>query len=121
MSGRRWTVFVLTCVALVTCRPDDQRTDTVDVDAARGEMTAEVVAHLDSGNVAFRVDDYAGARRHFRVVVELDPESAPGWFGLYMAEQAVGNVEAADAAFRRAQDIAPGASLIHPTAEDSLR
>jgi tetratricopeptide (TPR) repeat protein len=99
------------------CRPDDQRTESVNPEAgreSRQEFPPEVVAQLDSGNAAYEGGDFAEARRHYREAVRLDPEATPAWFGVYMAEKALGNDEAADSALRRVQSRAPGASLVHP-------
>ncbi|HSR43480.1 MAG TPA: tetratricopeptide repeat protein [Longimicrobiales bacterium] len=115
-------VLSVAALTLVACRPDDQRTETIDPRAqeTRGEMAAEAVVQLDSGNVAYRADDFEAALRHYRRVVELEPEQASGWFGLAMANSSLGNAAAADSAFQRAQELAPGASLVHPTPEDTL-
>ncbi|MDX1495135.1 MAG: hypothetical protein R3253_13790 [Longimicrobiales bacterium] len=102
------------------CRPDDQRTDSVDPVAARQERESwdpVMVAQLDSGNAAVRADDFEAAQRHFVRVTEMAPDVAAGWFGLYLAEQGLGNQEAAAEALRRTREIASGATLIHPEEE----
>jgi hypothetical protein len=38
-----------------------------------------------------------------------------------MAQRELGDAAAADSAMARAQALAPGASLIHPTARDTVR
>ena len=109
--------------AASACRPDDQRTDTLDPHEgmqAREEMAPAVVAQLDSGTAAFRSDDFEGALRHYTRVTGLDPENGPGWFGVYMAEQALGRPEAAQAALERARGVVPGATLLHPSPGDTL-
>jgi hypothetical protein len=63
------------------------------------------------------VDSFDVAREHFLAVTELEPELAVGWFGLYMAERGLGDLEAAEAALARVRDIAAGASLVHPDDE----
>ena len=113
------------CIAhmVFACRPDDQRTDTLDpreAMQARAEMSPAVVAQLDSGTAAFRAGDYEGALGHYTRVTELDPVNAPGWFGVYMAEQALGRPEAAAAALDRARGVVPGATLLHPAPGDTL-
>ena len=124
MSARRLTVLALILAAGISCRPDDQRTDTIDPQEAlqeRENLPPELVAHLDSGSLLYREDDFEGALEHYRMVTELDENVAAGWFGVYMAEQALGNEEAAREALERAQSVAPGATLIHPTSEDTVR
>lgn len=116
------TVAVALAAALA-CRPDDQRTDTLDPHEgmqARVEMAPAVVAQLDSGTAAFRADDFAQALRHYTRVTELDAENGPGWFGVYMTEQALGRPEAAQAALERARGVVPGATLLHPEPDDTL-
>jgi uncharacterized membrane-anchored protein len=110
----------LAVAACLGCRPDDQRTDTADPTVGqqlRSSWSPEVVAHVDAGNAAIRADSFDLAKEHFEAVIELEPELAVGWFGLYMSEQGRGDAEAAAAALERAQEIQAGASLIHPQNE----
>ena len=103
------------------CRPDDQPTRSIDPDAAertRAELPAELVAHLDSGSAAYRADDFEAAREQYRAAVAMDSSVTAAWFGVYMAERALGNAEAAEEALKRAQDLAPGASLIHGSEDE---
>lgn len=116
MSRRAMVVLALVALSVTGCRPDDQRTDSVDPAAAaqeRANWDPAMTAQLDSGNAAIRADAFAEARRHFLAVTDMAPDVAAGWFGLYLAEEGLGNTEAAAAAFERAQDIQSGASLIH--------
>jgi uncharacterized membrane-anchored protein len=118
--GRRTILALSVITALAACRPDDQRTDSVDpADALQERATwaPEMVEHLDAGNAAIRADSFDVAREHFMVVTEMAPDVAAGWFGLYLAEKGRGDDEAASAALERAQSIASGASLIHPEGE----
>ncbi|MDH5588960.1 MAG: hypothetical protein OEZ65_10840 [Gemmatimonadota bacterium] len=124
MSTRLTMTSVLALAVLAGCRPDDQRTETFDpAEAAqhRENFSPEVVAHLDSGSASYRRDDFADARDHYRAATEIDPEIAAAWFGVYMAEHALGNDEAAAEALRRAQSLVPGATLMKPSGADSIR
>lgn len=124
MSASRAMMVLLSLVAVASCRPEDQRTDSIDLEEAlraRESLAPEVVAHLDSGSAAFRVDDYERARDHYLMAVELNPDAAAAWFGVYMAEKALGNEEAAAEALERAQDVQPGATLLHPSEADTIR
>ncbi|HSM62028.1 MAG TPA: tetratricopeptide repeat protein [Longimicrobiales bacterium] len=124
MSANRGLVLVLAVAAAVSCRPDDQRTETMDPQEAiqkREDLDPRVVHHLDSGSVLFRNDDHQGALREYRAATEIDPNAAAAWFGVYMAEHALGNEEAAQEALQRARSTVPGATLIHPTRGDTLR
>jgi hypothetical protein len=119
----RITWLACAIVMALGCRPDDQRTDTLDPHEgmqARELMAPEVVAQLDSGSAAFRADDFEAALRHYARVTELDPEVGAGWFGVYMAEQALGRAEAAGAALAHARGVVPGATLLHGAPGDSL-
>ena len=104
--------------ALTGCKPDDQETGSVgrkDVREARAKLPDAVRMHVDSGNSAYRSKDYQRALQHYRAAIAIDDDQAAPWFGVYMAERAMGNGEAAAAALKRAQKVAPGASLIQPT------
>jgi tetratricopeptide (TPR) repeat protein len=118
MTGRgaRIAVLFVTWV-LAACGAEDQRTDTVTGESFRqaaARMGPEVQAQLDSGNAAIREEDPETALRHYRRAVEIDDGVAAAWFGVYMAELARGNGEAAAEALERARRAAPGASLIEP-------
>ncbi len=109
----------LSVLVLAGCRGagDDQETGSISADQVRNErsdLPTAVVAALDSGNAAYRANDYQAALQQYRKVVELEHDLAAGWFGVYMAQLALGNTEAADSAMNVAQQLAPGASLIHP-------
>lgn len=120
MKGRL-LILVIVLGAGTACRPDDQRTGSVDPDALRAELDFTLVGQLDSGNVAYRAGDFEAALRYYRRVTELDPETAAGWFGIYMTERARGNAEAAARALEEARAAAPGASLLRPESEDTIR
>lgn len=96
--------------------PEDQATGSIDSAAweqARN-LPPGVREALDSGNVAFREDRYDDARTFYLRATELGPQESAGWFGLSMVERQLGNIEAAEAAMQRVQELAPGASLVHP-------
>ena len=111
-------LLVIGLLLLSACKPDDQRTDTIDaedVKEARAHISPRLVTHLDSGNAAFKARDYQRAKLHYEAVTKIDKDAAAGWFGIYMSELALGDTAAAKAALERAQKHAPGATLIHPT------
>lgn len=112
------TGLVAAAIVLAACSPpEDQETGSIgdsDVRQAREDLPAELVSALDSGSAAYRRGDYQDALGHYREAVEIDDDVAAGWFGVYMAQLALGNPEAADSAMTRVQDLAPGASLVHP-------
>lgn len=114
---RRFAPIALLALGLAACPPDDQRTETLDPTTAGQAIQGDARAQLDSGNAAFRADDYEGAIRHFARVTELAPGEATGWFGLFMAYEAMGDKAAADSVLAIARSKAPGASLIRDTIE----
>lgn len=118
MPARRW-IWAMGWVFLVgtACMPDDQRTDSVDPSSAGRELPAEAMAQLDSGNVAYREGEFQRALEHYLRVTEMAPDDATGWFGIYMAQEALGNAAAADSAIAEARKRNPGASLIRDTLE----
>jgi tetratricopeptide (TPR) repeat protein len=112
---------LLVPLLLAACdRPDDQRTGTIgerEVREARAQLDPAVTAELDSGNAAYRERDYQRALEHYQAAVQMNEELAAGWFGIYMAQLALGNAEAAEAAMEQARIRAPGATMMHPDAD----
>jgi tetratricopeptide (TPR) repeat protein len=108
---------VLVLGASPGCTPDEQRTDTLDVERAlqrRDAFPPAGLEELDAGNEAFGQEDYETALAHYRTATEIMPDNAASWFGISMAAQALGMTELADSAMVEAQALAPGASLLHP-------
>jgi len=118
MKTCSWQLLTIALAATtLACRPADQRTDSLDPEHGvldRARMAPEVVAHLDSGSQAFREDDFEVALMHYTSVTELDPDVGAGWFGVYMAQRELGELEAAEIALERARSLMPGATLMHP-------
>lgn len=114
-------VLLATAIIVVSgCRPDDQRTDSIDpVASGRAELSTETLAQIDSGNAAFRRGDFEAAVVAFGGATSSAPDDPTGWFGLYMAHQELGNDAAADSAISRARSLAPGASLIRIPADSA--
>lgn len=114
----RPTVAIAVALAMAACgAPNDQETGSIDsqeVRRARADLDPDLVEALDSGNAAYRRGDYDEALDYYHQAVDVDDKVPAGWFGVYMAEAALGHPEAADSAMARAQELAPGASLIHP-------
>ena len=107
----------LVCLAGGGCKPDDQKTESVseeEMQEAREKMPEAMRAHVDSGNKYYRAKDYQRALDHYRAATAIEDDQVAPWFGIYMTQLALGNAAAADAALKRAQKVAPGASLIHP-------
>lgn len=105
---------LLTSLGLAACAPDDQTTSTADMDAVAERLGPALMARVDSANEAFSADDFETASRLYRSIAEDAPDESVGWFGIFMAERALGNAAAADSALERARRAAPGASLLRP-------
>jgi tetratricopeptide (TPR) repeat protein len=123
----RMIVAALLCVAAFTgCRSepaDDQRTDTVTprtMEQARAGWPDGLAELIDSANAAYSAADYDEANLLYRRAAELAPNVTAGWFGIYMAEHARGNIAAADSAMMRARALTPEASLLHGAPDDTL-
>ena len=110
-------VAVIAALLVACTPPDDQETGSIsgdEVREARTNLPEAFVEVLDSGNAAYRRGDYQDALAYYEEAVDMEADIPAGWFGIYMAQQALGNPEAADSALVHARDLAPGASLIHP-------
>lgn len=110
-------VALLVGVVGAACRGDDQRTESVTPDVVRGAravLDPAVVAQLDSGNAAMRAGDPSAALARYRRAVDLDESVTAAWFGVYMAADALGLEDEAEAALERARALEPRASLLDP-------
>lgn len=98
------------------CVPDDQETRTLNPEGqgTRAQLAPEVVEALDSGTQAFRDHRFDDALEFYRSAAELAPEEPGGWFGVSIAQRALGNMEAAESAMVKVRDLAPGATILHP-------
>ncbi len=124
MIRSRNLLVTLALIALSACRPDAEGTDALDPEHVledRESVSPEVTAHVDSGSVAFRNDDFYGALMHYESATELAPDFGAAWFGVYMVERARGNAEAAEEALAHAQKVMPDATLIQPESADTTR
>lgn len=116
---RTRAVLLLTALAVAGCGRKEQP-GTPATTAGTGTMTETprvelgTSAQLDSGNTAFRAKDYQGALAHYRKATEREPALAAGWFGLYMAQSALGDKAGADSSMRKVQALAPGTMGAHP-------
>lgn len=102
--------------------PQQRRSLGSEAPAERPGLEPATAARIDSGNAAYRAGDYEEARRLFRAAVEAQSDVRAAWFGVYMAERALGNEDSAAAALERSGDLPhPGGSLHGPPdAEDSV-
>lgn len=120
MRTTRDLAFVLLLVGTAACGAEPEPPPQAPAEAPavvveeRAGLSEEFLAVLDSGSEAFRADDYQASLAHYTRATELDPEVAAGWFGVYMAQQALGNAEAAAEALARARELDAGADMTHP-------
>lgn len=117
MKRTRAALLLAALAALGCGRKEPPENASVNVappmaQAPRVEIGAS--AELDSGNVAYRAKDFRAALAHYRTATERQPTLAAAWFGLYMAQSAVGDKAAADSALRRVQALEPGLVGAHP-------
>ena len=113
----------LALVALAACGPADSGSDTDGgrrPQPSRDELPPGLAALLDSGTVAYRAGDDEAARRHYRAAADQAPEVASTWFGVYLAESALGNNAAADSALARFRELGGAADMHHTPHGDSI-
>lgn len=111
-------------LATTACRPKEQKAETISTQEAieaRESLPPEVRAQLDSGNAAYGSGDHKAALAYYTKAKDLKNDAAAAWFGIYMAQNALGDEAAAKEALAHAQKLSPGATLIHPTATDTAR
>src|SRR5690554_366966 len=87
-----------------------------DVDRARVDWPAGLSETMDRANLAYREGRYDEAADLFREAADAHPDIGSAWFGLYMAEHARGNMQAADSALARAESLTPGLNRSHAEA-----
>ena len=83
----------------------------------RANWPHELEVQVDSANLEFMNGDIAAAAERYRTLTEEYPDIGTVWFGLYMAENALGNEEAAEAALVKVEELAPGLAPAHEAAE----
>jgi tetratricopeptide (TPR) repeat protein len=85
----------------------------------RASWPAELAAAVDSGNAAYADERYQESAEIFGRLTGEYPDIGVVYFGLYMAENALGNEEAAQAALAEAEARSPGLGRMHEAATDS--
>lgn len=109
-------VLAISAALLATgCVPEDQRTGSIDEEtwaAVEAAYTPAVKAQIDSANVAYKAADYPVALIHYERALAMEDDVPAAWFGVYMAQHAMGNMEEANQALERARALLPGASLL---------
>ena len=118
-------IAILSLLSLGACRPAEPE-GAADAMPERGAVVPapatyppDVAAQIDSGNAAYSAGEFADALRHYRLAAEAGPAISATWFGVYMANHALGNLEAADSALAKARAQAPGETASRPPPPDS--
>ncbi len=108
---------------LVGCKKDEAPKQPLGASqmTTAPKLAPAAQAQLDSGNTAYRAKDYQTALKHYQQAVKDAPHTPASWFGVYMAESALGDTVAADSAMRKARALAPGATLVHPASGDTTK
>ena len=90
-------------VTLGACGPSSREESAVAIDPDGSGLPIALLTRMDSAAEAFTAGDAATAQRLYRGVTDAVPDLAAAWFGLYLAERALGNAAAADTALARAK------------------
>ena len=122
MGYRKW-IAVVAVLAVAACSEEEGRRVPLGQDTAqsadrRASWPAELTARVDSANAAIANDEPAAAAEIYRELAQEYPEIGTVWFGLYMAERALGNEDAAQQALDRAGGLS-GAAPMHGTGGDT--
>jgi len=83
--------------------------------SAPTELAPLTQALLDSGNTAFRLQQFDQALAFYAKASAAQPSHAAPWFGTYMVGQATKNAALSDSALRMVRERAPGMQA-HPGA-----
>ncbi|NIP79233.1 MAG: hypothetical protein GWM90_08500 [Gemmatimonadetes bacterium] len=123
MQTRKWIVAAAV-IGLAACGEEEAERIPLGQEQAepaaqqrRAAWPAELVAAVDSANLAYSEERYEEAAEIYRGLTEEYGDIGTVWFGLYMAENAMGNTEAAQAALERAEERSPGLGQMHERAE----
>jgi hypothetical protein len=101
MRRRLVAVLAATLMACSNSPPADAGTQLAS--ARDGTIDPAILALMDSASAAYRERDYAAASRYFASAASLDSSLAAPWFGLFLAERALGRPMVADSALRAAR------------------
>ena len=123
MNFKKWMPVVL-MIALVGCNAEEGERVELGQEAEQSDQRRDawpegVAVQVDSANTLYAAQEYEAAAEIYRGLAEEHDNIGTIWFGLYMAENALGNQEAAMAAMERAESISPGLGMMHDAAEAS--
>jgi tetratricopeptide (TPR) repeat protein len=109
-------LLVLTASLLPACsgEPGGQR---VPLGAEAGHVPSlepALQAELDAGNAAYRERRFEVALAHYSAAVRLDADLAAGWYGVALAQGALGDSAARGLALAEVERLAPEIIVHHP-------
>ena len=122
MKIRLW-MTALAVLAVAACgEQESQRVELGEdqesqAQQGRANWPEELEVQVDSANLEYMNEEYQASADRYRAMTERYPEIGTLWFGLYMAENALGNQDAAQAALVKAEELAPGLGSMHEAAE----
>lgn len=126
MTARHVFPLVIAAAMLAGCADDDAKgrtplaggampPDRSGTGAPAGPppgMTMKSAALLDSGNVAFRLKQFAVAQAYYEKAAAEVPDQAAPWYGVYMVAQATKNQKLADSAMKMVSTKSGGGDLM---------
>ena len=102
--------------AKIPITPTQAPADSIHQGMVAEQPSSPFQAQLDSGNIAYRAKDYKKAKEHYTNATQIDSTKGAAWFGVYMAEDKLGNKAAADLAIKKAQSLNPQFDAKNPHA-----
>jgi Flp pilus assembly protein TadD len=93
-------------LASAACAPRAPRDSRAAAAVLAARNLARSQALIDSGNVLFRVKDFAGAAKRYGAAAVVKPDDPAAYYGLGMALARLGRDEDARLAYSRARELA---------------
>ena len=118
MKPMKWT-FVVALAGLLACGGDTEEAQRVPLgeqeatSTSRADWPEGLAEQVDEANAAYANEEYEAAAETYRGLTDQHPEIGTLWFGLYLAETALGNEEAAAAALEKVEELVPGLLQMH--------
>jgi hypothetical protein len=109
-------LFLLTASLLPACSGETggQRVPLGAEAAHVPALGPALQAELDAGNAAYRARQFEVALAHYSAVVRMDAELAAGWYGVALAQGALGDSVSRSLALAEVERLAPEIVVHHP-------
>jgi tetratricopeptide (TPR) repeat protein len=107
-------MIVFALAGLAACGGDAETGERVPLDqqeaeqSPRAEWPEGLADEVDAANAAYAEGRYEAAAEMYREMTAEHPDIGTLWFGLYLAETALGNEEAANDALEKVEEMVPG-------------